>query len=139
MLDEPAAQPQAAETGAGTTQPKYFVDVNADGQLSPHDLLMVINYLLTAPAATPSAAPSAEPLAAPAVDEAMVLFDDTETTLVEPAVKLETILPKDDSPVGATAAGTTLFVLDEETPELKSSDDTPDSADDGSVAALLDS
>jgi hypothetical protein len=67
------AAPLAA-TSEPAAAPRYFVDVSGDGRLSPMDVLMVVNYILGQSVA---ARAQAAPVAAPAVDEAMVLMDDT--------------------------------------------------------------
>lgn len=76
------AGPPSATSGEGTVS-TYYLDVNADGRVSPLDALMVVNYLLSPPAAAISAVPQTAtfsgdplPLASAAVDEAMILFDD---------------------------------------------------------------
>jgi hypothetical protein len=51
---------------------QYYVDVTGDGRVSTSDVLMVVNYLLRHAAAPQTVA---EPAAA--VDESLVLFDDT--------------------------------------------------------------
>jgi hypothetical protein len=68
---DPVATP-AATTDSST----YFVDVDGDGIVSPHDAIMVINYLIRHPLPTTSvASPAAAPAAQPQV-QAFAITDE---------------------------------------------------------------
>ena len=127
---DPAATPLASE---GTAQPAaaeavprtYFVDVNADGRLSPSDLLGVINYLLHQSSAEPQAAPAASPLAAPAVDESFVLFDDMETgALLSDPPRVE-VQPSSKASAAASAAATDRLLSPGASEATSRADDEP--------------
>jgi hypothetical protein len=93
------AAPLAA-TSEPAAAPRYFVDVSGDGRLSPMDVLMVVNYILGQSAA---ARAQAAPMAAPAVDEAMVLMDDTaDAGAADPAPRVE-LGPAVESAAGPSA------------------------------------
>jgi hypothetical protein len=102
-----AAPLAAAATGASSS--RYYVDVNGDGRLSPLDVLMVVNYILGQSARAQAAA-----MAAPAVDQAMVLMDDTaDDPVAEMPPRVELEAGGDTPPAGSSQSVAMAFVTEE--------------------------
>jgi hypothetical protein len=70
-----------ATPAAATDSPSYYIDVDGDGLVGPHDAIMVINYLIRHPlAAAPATAPAAAPAAQPQV-QAFAITDEAVSQL----------------------------------------------------------
>jgi hypothetical protein len=105
------AAPLAA-AAAPAASSRYYVDVNGDGRLSPLDVLMVVNYILGQ-----SARAQAAPMAAPAVDEAMVLMDDTADDPVAEMPPRVELAPGGDAPPAGTSQNVAMVFAAEESDE----------------------
>jgi hypothetical protein len=113
-----AAPLALAASSEPAATPNYYVDVNGDGRLSTIDVLMVVNYILGR-----AAEAQAAPLAAPAVDEALVLLDDTADEAPGEAAPRIELVSVDDSAPGATAQSVDLLLTSSPSEEPADDDD----------------
>ena len=149
---EPSAAPLAAATSSTDAPPQYYVDVNGDGRVSPHDVLLVINHMIianaaAAPSENSSDGGSAAPLAAtdtaaeasPAMAAVAV---DIALGDVDESVDADGQLALDVAAAGPTATGTeprsnaTLLALP--SAFVEDSDDGDDEDQSDALLAVLD-
>ncbi len=111
--DEPSAMPLTATTSSVSQQPQYYLDVNGDGRVSPHDALLVINRLInpTGAAVAPLAAMGSDPGAPAAmtavavdmaIDEARDGEDADDALAIDVAVATGLAMASDESSDGTT-------------------------------------
>ena len=119
-----------ATPATATDSSAYFMDVDGDGSISPHDAIMVINYLIRHPLGTTAlAAPAAAPAAQPQV-QAFAANDAAISQLDEPAASSRPPAATSKTSVSALTAAPSAAALSPEAVndafESAESQDEPD-------------